>query len=132
MPTELGQPIVGPARGVPAVVGDTDVSAGDVVAVSSGTIVPADDTTNTDDLGVCSDDGTDGDIITVYREGIIAANVAGSVTAGAELGLSATAGQLTSGTGGYHAWSDAGGANSPIQHGSVDGLGANAAAVEVK
>lgn len=132
MPTELGDPVVGPARGAPAEVGSTDVSAGDVVAVSSGTIVPADGTNNPDDVGIVDQAGTEGDIVTVYREGIVVANVGGSVTAGSELGLGSTAGQLTSGTAGYVAWSDAGGANSPLQHGSLSGLGSNAAAVEVK
>lgn len=132
MPTELGDVVVGPARGVPAEVGSTDVSAGDVVAVSSGTVVPADDTNNPDDLGIADQDGTEGDVITVYREGIVVANVGGSVSAGGELGLGTTAGQLTSGSAGYFAWSDAGGANSPLQHGSIDGVGDNAAAVEVK
>lgn len=131
MPTELGQPVVGPARGAPAEVGSTDVTAGDVVAIDGdGLVVPADDTDETDDIGVASADGEEEDVITVYHDGIIAANVAGDVSAGEELDLSGTEGQLSGGSGGYTAWSDAGG-DSPLSHGSLDDLGDNAAAVKV-
>jgi len=103
-----------------------DISAGDVVAIASGVAQPADDTTNTDDFGIAGESGGDGDNITVYTEGPVVANVASGISAGAELTLGGTAGQLASGAGDYQALTDEG-AVSGLSAGY--GLEANAAVV---
>lgn len=92
------------------------LSAGDVVAINSGQVTTADDTTDTNAIAVVSSsvDGTveAGDIVPVHVSGSgVVANVAAGVTAGTELAVSATEGQLAGGSGGFEALSDEGAAS---------------------
>jgi len=64
-----------------------------------------------------------------YGKGIVLANVASGVSAGEELGPSATDGQLAAGSDGYSALSDEGGASGLSTNESVP---ANAAAVPMQ
>ena len=105
---------------------DEDITAGDVVAITSGLVHQADDTTDTNDFGIAAEDGVDGDNITVYTEGPVVANVASGVSAGAALTLSGTDGQLAAGAGDYQALTDEG-AVAGLAAGY--GLDANAAVV---
>lgn len=105
---------------------DETINAGDVVAITSGLAHQADDTTDTNDFGVAALDAEDGDELTVYIEGPVVTNVASGVTAGEELTLSATDGQLAAGAGDYVALTDAGDM-AGLSHGA--GLDANAAVV---
>jgi hypothetical protein len=87
---------------------DEDITAGDVVAITSGLVHQADDTTDTQDIGVAARDAADGDQLKVYIEGPVVTNVASGVSAGAELTLSGTDGQLAAGAGDYQALTDEG------------------------
>ncbi|MWG34828.1 hypothetical protein [Halomarina oriensis] len=89
------------------------LSPGDAVGLSGGQYVKADGTNDTNALGIVTDNsgGADeaGDSVGVCLSGAVVANVAGGVTAGGELDVSATEGQLAAGTGGIDALSDEGG-----------------------
>lgn len=92
------------------------LSAGDVVAINDGQVTTADDSTDTNPIGVVSSsvDGTveAGDKVQVHVNGSgVVANVAAGVTAGTELAVSATEGQLAAGSGGFEALSDEGAAS---------------------
>lgn len=108
------------------------INKGDVVGINSGQVRPA----NSGDTGVVlygvAGETADaaGDEITVYTGGHVVANVAGTLTAGSEVGASATDGQLAGGTNvrGWVAATDAG-SMAGLQHGA--GLGANAAVVDL-
>ena len=105
---ELGDPAYGSDTKAVTYEADEAITAGDVVAITSGLVHQADDTTDTDDIGIAGEDGVDGDNITVYIEGPVVANVASGVSAGAALTLSATEGQLAAGAGDYQALTDEG------------------------
>jgi len=105
---------------------DEAISAGDVVAITSGLAHLADDTTDTNDFGVAAVDAVDGENFSVYIEGPVVTNVATGVSAGEELTLSGTDGQLAAGTGDYTALTDEGDMVG-LSHGA--GLGDNAAVV---
>lgn len=105
---ELGDPAYGSdVKSVTYEAGES-ITAGDVVAITSGEIVAADDTNDDDDVGIAGGDADDGDNVTVYIEGPVIANVAGDVSAGEALDLSGTDGQLDSGDGDYMALTDEG------------------------
>jgi len=92
------------------------LSAGDVVAINGGQVTTADDTTDTNPIGVVSSsvEGTveAGDVVPVHVNGSgVVANVAASITAGTELAVSATEGQLAAGSGGFEALSGEGAAS---------------------
>jgi len=92
------------------------LSAGDVVAINGGQVTTADDTTDTNPIGVVSSsvEGTveAGDDVQVHVNGSgVVANVAASITAGTELAVSATEGQLAAGSGGFEALSGEGAAS---------------------
>jgi len=92
------------------------LSAGDVVAINGGQVTTADDTTDTNPIGVVSSsvEGTveAGDDVQVHVNGSgVVANVAASTTAGTELAVSATEGQLAAGSGGFEALSGEGAAS---------------------
>jgi hypothetical protein len=92
------------------------LSAGDVVAINGGQGTTADDTTDTNPIGVVSSsvEGTleAGDDVQVHVNGSgVVANVAASITAGTELAVSATEGQLAAGSGGFEALSGEGAAS---------------------
>jgi hypothetical protein len=105
---ELGDPAYGSDVKAVTYEADEDITAGDVVAITSGLAHQADDTTDTNDFGIAGEDGADGDNITVYTEGPVVANVATDVSAGEELTLSGTDGQLAAGAGDYQALTDEG------------------------
>lgn len=123
---ELGDPAYGSDTKAVTYEAGGAISAGDVVAIASGVVEQADGTTNTQDFGIAGEDGVDGDNITVYTEGPVVANVASAVSAGEELTLGGTAGQLAAGAGDYQALTDEG-AVAGLSAGY--GLAANAAVV---
>lgn len=123
---ELGDPAYGSDTKAVTYEAGGSITAGDVVAIASGVAQPADGTTNTQDFGIAGEDGVDGDNITVYIEGPVVANVASGASAGEELTLGGTAGQLAVGAGDYQALTDEG-AVSGLSAGY--GLAANAAVV---
>jgi len=92
------------------------LSAGDVVAINGGQVTTADDTDDPNAIGVVAstvdDDVGAGDHVPVHVNGSgVVANVAGGVTAGTELAVSATEGQLAAGSGGFEALSNEGAAS---------------------
>lgn len=113
MPLELGEDAFGDGRPVTYEAGEA-LSPGDVVAIASGQAVTADTNTggNPNAVGVVADgDGASaaGETVAVHVNGSgIVTNVAAGVTAGTELGPSATEGQLAAASGGFQALSDEG------------------------
>ena len=86
------------------------------MAINGGQVTTADDTTDTNPIGVVSSsvEGTveAGDDVQVHVNGSgVVANVAASITAGTELAVSATEGQLAAGSGGFEALSGEGAAS---------------------
>lgn len=123
---ELGDPIYGSdVKAVTYEAGEA-ISAGDVVAINTGTLALADGTTDTNALAVAGEDIASGENGTVYTEGPVVANVASGVSAGEELTVSATEGQLAAGAGDFDALTDEGGVAGLSAGG---GLPANAAGV---
>jgi hypothetical protein len=105
---ELGDPAYGSDTKAVTYEAGEALTAGDVVAIASGEAVAAEDTTNTNALGVAGEDATDGDNMTVYTEGPVVANVATGVSAGEALTVSGTDGQLAAGAGDFDALTDEG------------------------
>lgn len=122
MGLELGEDVYGNATGVTYEAGEA-LSAGDAVGINGGQLATADDTTDTNPIGIVAGAAEAGDTVTVYVRGVVVANVAGGVSAGTELGTSATEGQLAAGAGGFEALSDEGAA-SGLSVGSVPTGGA--------
>lgn len=123
MGLELGEDAFGNAQGVTYEAGES-LTAGDAVGINGGQLAKADGTTDTNPIGVVAQDASAaGETVTVYVRGIVVANVAGGISAGTELGVSATEGQLAGASGGYEALSDEGGA-SGLGVGSVPAGGA--------
>lgn len=106
MGKDLGDP-VGPGHNNERITGDGTASAGDAVAIDQANGKATQGNSGDVDLdqfaGVAEDDfGSDGDgetVATRASNGIVA-NVAGGVSAGERLGLSATDGQLAESGGG--------------------------------
>lgn len=112
---ELGSDAFGDATAVTYEAGES-VSAGDAVAINGGQLATADGTTDTNIIGIVAESApasvSAGDTVPVYVNGSgVVANVAGGVTAGTELGTSATEGQLASGSQGFETLSDEGAAS---------------------
>ena len=122
MGLELGEDAFGSAVGVTYEAGGS-ISAGDAVAINGGQLATADGTTDTNPIGIAAADAAATETVTVWVAGVVVANVAGAVTAGTELGTSATEGQLAAGSGGFEALSDEGAA-SGLEVGSVPAGGA--------
>jgi hypothetical protein len=81
--------------------GDGTAAPGDFVGINSGKVTTADDTTDTNIIGVVSDQTpshSDGDTVEVHVTGVVVGNVASGVAAGVELGTSATEGEAASGS----------------------------------
>lgn len=110
MGLSLGEDAFGEAEGVTYEAGES-LTAGDAVGINGGQLATADDTTDTNPIGVVARDAESGDNVTVWVRGVVVANVASGVSAGTELGTSATEGQLASGSGGFEALSDEGAAS---------------------
>lgn len=119
MSLNAGQKVMGETETVTYEAGES-MDPGDAVGIDSGTLRKAnsgDGSTNA--IGVVadragSDSGTSyssGDEVAVHvNGGAVLANVASGVTAGTELGPSATDGELASGSDGFEALSDEGAA----------------------
>lgn len=110
MPLDLGEAVFGSGRTVTYEAGEA-ISAGDLVAINGGQLATADGTTDTNPVGIAGEDIASGENGAVFVAGVVVANVASGVTAGTELGTSATEGQLGSGSDGYQALTDANAAN---------------------
>lgn len=125
---ELGDPAYGSDTKAVTYEAGEAISAGDAVAINAGQLATADGTTDTNALGIAGEAASAaGENITVYTEGPVVANVAGTVAAGEALDVSATEGQLAAGAGDFNALTDAG-AVSGLSAGY--GLDANAAVVQ--
>jgi len=98
---ELGDPLYGSDVKAVTYEADEDINAGDVVALTDDLAHQADDTTDTNDVGIARTGGSDGDEIAVNIEGPVVANVATDVGSGVEVTLSGTDGQLAAGAGDY-------------------------------
>lgn len=105
---ELGDPIYGSDVKAVTYEAGEDISAGDVVGINTGTLALADDTTDTNAIAVAGEDIASGDNGTVYTEGPVVTNVATGVSAGEELTVSGTEGQLAAGVGDFDALTDEG------------------------
>jgi len=105
---ELGDPAYGSDTKAVTYEAGEAVTAGDVVAINSGQLALADDTTDTNALAVAAEDIASGENGTAYIEGPVVANVATGVSAGEELTVSGTEGQLAAGTGDFDALTDEG------------------------
>jgi len=128
---ELGDPAYGSDAGAITYEAGEAISRGDAVGIDGGTLRPTNTgDTDVDVVGIAGEAASaSGDLITVYVEGRIVANVAGAVSAGNTVAASGTDGQLAEGAGNIVALSDAG-ATSGLQAGY--NLDANAAVVEMK
>lgn len=111
---ELGSDAYGDATAVTYEAGES-VSPGDVVAIDGGQVVAANSGVTAEDnpVGVVAEAAgssiSSGDEISVYLTGSgVVCSVADAVSAGTELGASATDGQLASGSDGWEAISDEG------------------------
>jgi len=125
---ELGDTAYGSGSTVTYEAGES-ITAGDVVGIDGGQLRAANSgDTSPNAIGVAAKDGGSGDNITVYVSGCVVTNVAGTVSAGDELGPSATDGQLAGGSDGFEALTDAG-AVAGLSAGF--GLGSNAAVVKL-
>jgi len=103
MSLEPGQSHKGDAQDTETRTAAEALSAGDAVALDSNDeLVTADDTTDTTVYGIVGYNGGDGyeagDTVQVTYSGPVVANVASGVGGGVELGVSATEGELASGT----------------------------------
>ena len=82
--------------------GDGTASPGDFVGINGGKVTTADGTTDTNIVGVLSDQNpashSDGDTVELHITGVVVGNVAGGTAAGVELGASATEGQAGAGS----------------------------------
>jgi len=107
---ELGDPAYGSDPASMTYEAGEAIDRGDAVGINSGQLATADDTTDTVTVGIAGETAdAAGDSITVYVSGpLTTANVAGGVTAGSELTVSGTEGQLAAGTGDYVAITDEG------------------------
>lgn len=118
MSLEPGQDVVGDGEIVTYEAGET-VSPGDAVGIDGGQLRAANSgDTSPNPIGIVAhgggaDGGTDyasGDEVPVYVRGTaVVANVATGISAGSELGASATDGQLGSGSDGFQPLTDEGG-----------------------
>lgn len=128
---ELGDPAYGSDAGAVTYEAGEAIARGDAVGIDSGTLRPVNTgDADADVVGIAGEEATEsGDLITVYVEGRIVANVAGTVSAGNTVAPSGTDGQLAEGSGDLIALTDAG-ATSGLQAGY--GLDSNAAVVEVR
>ncbi len=106
-----GQAVIGDYTSVTYESGES-FDAGDLVAINSGQIVTADDTNDTNPIGVAMADasGSGEEVAVAVRADGLLTNVASGVTAGVELGTSATEGQAASGSDDFHTLTDEGAA----------------------
>lgn len=119
MSLQAGQTLIGDADTVSYEAGET-ISPGDAVGIDSGTLRRADSgDTGTNAIGIAGrsagegagDDYASGEDVPAHLQGVaVLTNVASAVSAGDELGPSATAGQLETGSDGFEAITDAGAA----------------------
>lgn len=122
---DLGEPLYSGATTVTYEAAEA-LSPGDVVAINSGQVAKADDTTDTNALAVVASTASNvsaGENVAVHVAGVVVANVANGVSAGTELGVSATEGQLAAGSDGFQPLTDEG-APAGLEVGSIPAGGA--------
>ena len=115
-----GQTVIGETDTVTYEAGEA-LSAGDVVGINTGQLAKADGTTDTNPIGVIVGNASaagENVSVAVAANGILA-NVASAISAGTELGASATEGQLGSGSDEFHALTDEGAAAGLVTNESI-------------